>query len=365
MDASDIKSRVSFLNPQELRVVKLLCEHPDYKDIDLSADTGWSETTCRNLRISASSNLRPFTIDQACPYILGRANDETDRSIRQLFGGGPPPPTAPTEIKDDPAGRQDEPRRRSPILLILGGLVGLIVLYWLLDALLPLTVTNEIEVTRIEEVTRIVKEEVEVTNEVTRIVESIEEVPVTVETTRLVEVVAEVPVTVEVTSAPTATPTPIAQSEYIEDFDDGEIDPAFTVSGNPIIVNGVLQDVTKESSLTIGDETWRNYRITFDYETIPFYSIVVNLRIGGGKSIECLEVAGRGECIFHGSGGNITIPDTYAEFAGKVDILVEDNQVSGSGERFFTFINNHSESGSIEIEFVNASIDNLVITRLD
>jgi hypothetical protein len=365
MDASDIKSRVSLLNPDQLAVAKLLCQHPEYKDSDIADDLPFSESTSRNLRREVIATLKPFTLQESCPYILGVADEETDRSIRRLFGT--PPQTPPTEIKD-------EPRRRSPILLILGGLVGIVVLYWLLDAVLPITVTNEIEVTRIAEVTAPpVRETVLVTSppelqtvQVTSLATVL--VPTVIIETALATV--EVPVLVEVTPAPTATPTPIAQSEYIEDFDDLSIDPAFRVVGDPQFAQGRM-NAGPNVTISIGDESWKNYSLSFDADTLGSGQFIqMTVRDRGTSKLRFLQNSPywwTGDWQYMNQSGEfVSLIDSNNPWRSRVEILVEDDRVIHTHtEKTVTIANTYSDSGGITITIGNMWLDNLVITRLD
>lgn len=303
---------------------------------------------------------------------------------RQQFTPWPPPQSVTWETLA-PAGNVDpqppivtivdEPntqQRRNPILYIVGGLVGLVILYWLLDALLPITVTSEIEVTRIAEVTRIVPETVEVIQivEQTRIVESVEEIPVTVETTRVVEVVQEVPVTVEVTPAPSATPTPTSLPQIVtisEDFNDGEIDPSITVRGRPILGDDILTMVEGEwIELEIGDDTWRNYSVEYD-TFVPCrgdrHTVAVRYE-NPANQLLLSSFCNQAWWSDYSEGDNFEIPGSRVGLGNRVRIWTEDERLY-YGDGAFVYVITGHESGRILIRLNKGWIDNLVITRND
>jgi hypothetical protein len=225
--------------------------------------------------------------------------------------------------------------------------------------------------------TRIVREIVEVTVppeiiEQTRVVEVLQTVPVLQTVVAPETVVVEVPVTVEVTPVPTPTPTetPLPQTIVIsEDFDDGEIDPAFEVIGDPVLVNGQLT-VAGDNwlELRVGDESWRNYTIEFDESK--------DCRGARNEtSVRRLNSAERLVYIHHCNGGywrsdsvngNFDIPDSDIRAVPRTRIWLEGNKLyqQSEGSTFVYTIPAH-ENGGIAIGFANGWIDNLVITRND
>jgi len=70
------------------------------------------------------------------------------------------------------------------------------------------------------------------------------------------------------TPAPTSPPKPAILFE--DNFDDGLSDAWEIVSGNPIVVNGMLSS-DQDSWVLIGDPTWTNYSVEFDAESLANY----------------------------------------------------------------------------------------------
>lgn len=315
--------------------------------------------------------------------------------IEQTPVDPPPPPPQPEQQPDPtppsqgeqvilPPARQTTKREGCLSLPVLLGALLLVVTGLLIWSVL----TDESEpVDRIVEVTREIESIVEVTVppiEVTRIVEVINTVVVPVkETVVVVQTVPAVEVTklVEVTPAPTVTPTPIARSLYEEDFDDGEIDPAFEVTGEVLLLNGVVQPLSNEwVQIKIGDDSWRDYTIEYDYILVTF-----SPRHCGQPQYLKVRDDNRDNRLIYGygrncgtwtmvkSGESISLPNSETDGVAHVSVILEENElIHQFGDTAFTVMNNGLEdggpldSGFIVIEISpSTAIDNLVITRND
>jgi hypothetical protein len=208
--------------------------------------------------------------------------------------------------------------------------------------------------------------------EQTRIVEVVEEVPILQTVIAVQTVVQEVPVTVEVTPIPTPEPTPIDRSVYEENFDDGEIDEAFEVSGNPTIVGGVLNPTNNGSmTLNIGDETWQNYSIEYDFGSRCAGNhrdqfLKVRVKDSQNYLVYIYTCAG-GEWYAVVNGQEFEIPDTTVRADGHATVEVIGNQIrqTGTNGDVIEFVNTTSDLGPISLSISNGNLDNLVITRLD
>lgn len=394
MSAEEIKSRLNNLTADEMAVLKVVCEHPEHSDVALSSDPKgglgyllWSSSQVRILRREALSTLRPFTIQEVCPYILGTIDETVDETAQQLFV---PPPTAsipnstpvPTSVTPNDSPEVTEPIHHSVPMLVwaLMGLLALIACGAVLRAVnlgarlqeaMPDVVTQVVEVTR--EIEVIVIQTVPPI-EVTRIVKSVEEVPVTVETTRIVEVVAKVPVTVEVTPIPTATPTPTPLPQTVtisEDFDDFTLDPAFTVEGDPQFAEGRL-NAPSQVTLKIGDETWKNYTVSFYARSLaPDQSYSGLFQTGFQMTVRDKLTS---KLRFNGiwsymndSGEFVNLVGTEASWRWGISMIVEDDFIyfTDADGNTTTVPNTYSDSGGLTITLANAWLDNLVITRND
>jgi hypothetical protein len=175
------------------------------------------------------------------------------------------------------------------------------------------------------------------------------------------------------TKPPTATPFPL-DFTITEDFDDGEIDPSIEITGVPILIDGYLTTTDdRVVDLVIGDDTWRNYTVTFDrtencievgntyvrYQSTANYAQAHttcgrttwwNIRTNGD------EIRLPGSSGLHPSGVS----------GGRMNIWLEDNKLFQEfQDRVFTYTLLGLESGGVKISFDGGRIDNLTITRND
>ncbi len=301
----------------------------------------------------------PDPIPPAPPQPSGRIIDPPPAEDGEHI---PPPGIVPTEQRTRREGCLSLPVLLGALLLVVTGL-----LIWSV-----LTDENQ-PVDRIVEVTREIESIVEVTVppiEVTRVVELINTVEVPVVQTMVQTVVVEVPVTVEVTPLP-PTPTPLPQTVTItEDFDDGEIDPSIRTLNSPIIVNGVLEP---PNTLTIGDETWRNYSIAFDW-----FPLSCGYSGGNNGSLRLRESAvahilyqmpycANDDKTWYVVTGGQQYEALVVRSGSPIRVLVEDDQITQTTPDGQThqFINTNADSGGISLNLNYAQVDNLVITRND
>lgn len=183
-----------------------------------------------------------------------------------------------------------------------------------------------------------------------------------------------VPVTVEVTPAPTATPTetPLPQTvEIIEDFDDFTLDPAFTVEGEPQFIEGRM-NVGDRVTISIGDETWKNYSVSFDVDSLGYgQSIQMTIRDNRTSKLRYVQDNpywwSGGWQYLNNSGEFVTIIDSGVGWQPRVELVVEDNflyHTSPDGATK-TISNTYSDSGGFSLTLGRMWLDNLVVTRND
>lgn len=308
--------------------------------------------------------------------------------IEQTSVDPPPPPPQPDQQSDPtpprqgpqviiPPARQTTKREGCLSLPVLLGALLLFVTGLLIWSVL----TDESEpVDRIVEVTREIESIVEVTVppiEVTRIVEVIKTVEVPVnETVVVVQTVPAVEVTklVEVTPVPTPTPTetPLPQTVTInEDFSDFSLDPAFAVEGEPQYAEGRLS-APSEVTLKIGDETWKNYTVSFFARSLApdqSYSGIYNT----GFSMTVRDKL-RSKLRFNGiwsymndRGEFVNLVGTEASWRWGISMIVEDDFIyfTDADGNTTTVPNTYSDSGGITITLSNAYLDDLIVTRND
>lgn len=315
--------------------------------------------------------MRPYPPSEFCPYLLDTvATPDFERRRWQDL--------VPPDPDPDPS---EQPQRRSIWWTIVGGLILLFVLWRVLASLTPFTITNEIDVTRLVEVTIPPLPAVEVT-----VVETSPPEIQTVEVTSLATVLVPtvivetalatrlVPVTVEVTPAPTATPTetPLPQTvEIIEDFDDLTLDPAFTVEGEPQFIEGRM-NVGDRVTISIGDETWQNYSVSFDVDSLGYgQSIQMTIRDNRTSKLRYIQDNpywwSGGWQYLNNSGEFVTIIDSGVGWQPRVELVVEDNFLyhTGPDGGTKTISNTYSDSGGFSLTLGVMWLDNLVVTRND
>lgn len=183
-----------------------------------------------------------------------------------------------------------------------------------------------------------------------------------------------VPVTVEVTPAPTATPTetPLPQTvEIIEDFDDFILDPAFTVEGEPQFIEGRM-NVGDRVTISIGDETWKNYSVSFDVDSLG-YGTSIQMTIRDNRTSKLRYIQDNpywwsgGWQYLNSSGEFVTIIDSGVGWQPRVELVVEDNFLyhTGPDGGTKTISNTYSDSGGFSLTLGVMWLDNLVVTRND
>lgn len=183
-----------------------------------------------------------------------------------------------------------------------------------------------------------------------------------------------VPVTVEVTPAPTATPTetPLPQTvEIIEDFEDFILDPAFTVEGEPQFIEGRM-NVGDRVTISIGDETWKNYSVSFDVDSLG-YGTSIQMTIRDNRTSKLRYIQDNpywwsgGWQYLNNSGEFVTIIDSGVGWQPRVELVVEDNFLyhTGPDGGTKTISNTYSDSGGFSLTLGVMWLDNLVVTRND
>jgi hypothetical protein len=68
------------------------------------------------------------------------------------------------------------------------------------------------------------------------------------------------------TSAPVPTPLPKPAILFEDDFEQGLSDSWEVISGNPVVVNGMLSS-DRDTWILVGDPNWTNYSVEFDADT--------------------------------------------------------------------------------------------------
>lgn len=191
----------------------------------------------------------------------------------------------------------------------------------------------------------------------------IEEVPI--EVTRIEEVTRIIPEiqTVVVTPVP-PTATSIPQTVTIsENFDDFEVDPVLNPSGDYTISNGLLSG---PFSFEIGDDTWRNYQINFQVSGTVQYDWRLRVRENDSAFLEYHEHGAGGGWNYSRGGPLTPIDNTDPRWALDVEIIVVDNRIIHQAGGRIEFANLYSENGRITFTMnANSTFDNLVITRND
>ena len=172
------------------------------------------------------------------------------------------------------------------------------------------------------------------------------------------------------THTPEATPFPL-DFTITEDFDEGEagIDPALTIGGNPLYIDGLVRvRPGNELTIQVGEQDWRNYTITFN----------VSDHCGGTSHIRVRETNSDNYAFFKYDchGGEWWVRDDGQDFkvensnVGRnpndpIQVFVEDDILRFDDER--DVINTLHESGKIELTIRHDGgwIDNLTISRND
>lgn len=425
----------------EVEILYYICQ--DQTDLGIAGKIGSSQSKASvyNLRreLSRLFERQSFTLAEACaelqsmvPVVNGKpqfepwpppeieeepppAPEPDPQPVPEEFVEPTPTPDEPPQprvtIIDPDPDLPSEPRVRERGCFNLPAIMGVVILglaiLLFLTVLRSLNLQERIEgfipevVERRVEVTRVVQEVVTAPPDPVMVSElvaaTVEAIPtpepeiitvapviaqVTVEVTALATV--EVPVTVEVTSLPTPTPTetPLPQTiTIIEDFDDGEIDPAFEVTGEVLLLNGVVQPLSNEwVQIKIGDDSWRDYTIEYDYILVTF-----SPRYCGQPQYLKVRDDNRDNRLIYGygrdcgnwtmvkSGESILLPNSETDGVAHVSVTLEENElIHQFGDTAFTVLNNGLEDGgALESGFIvieispSTGIDNLVITRND
>ncbi len=230
----------------------------------------------------------------------------------------------------------------------------------------------------VEAMPTLVPEIVEITVpfEVTSIVEVVEEVPIeqTVMVTALstIEVPIEQTVIVEIlvdrdgNIIETSTPIPEDQTRFEEDFEDANLSAPFKlIDGDPIYVNGLMSSNNGPVTITIGEDTWRNYEVAVSMRDVFG---------GGGRNIIGVRAQDSNNMVavtWHCCGGwfwymeNGTlndIPQAGWGGGGSVKVTVNEDSMFLSGN---TIPINDYTSGPIYFTLGNGVLDEITVVRHD
>ena len=293
MSAEEIKSRINELSDDEKWRLELLCRDIDDTHSPAHYHGPVSSGTCRTWRLTGLATMKPYTVEQFCPFLLGKVTEEDSHEesaqeenpqqarITSAFFAGAARQQEDSDGGDDGSGNDgeafqpdpDEEPETGPFLRILVGIVILAVLAslcgwgykWITNLDNPLepsaAVQPTVEVTRVEEVV--------VPAPTWTPFPTATEV-VIVEVVETVEVTATYPVptsTPTSTSTPTPTTTPIPPMElpFKDSFADDVDERWIGHNDNYIISGGALKIKDGDVRFTLKGPLPEKYNIDFGY----------------------------------------------------------------------------------------------------
>lgn len=198
----------------------------------------------------------------------------------------------------------------------------------------------------------------------------------TVQTEASQPVVAPTNTNVVPTESPTpeATAPPQADVLFEDDFEDGLSDAWEVISGNPIVVNGMLT-ADQDTWLMVGDPSWENYSIEFDTDSpvgwISQGFNVIGVRaedIDNMYAYKWAEYEGYSYIVEEGNWSEIPQSEYNVENAGSnLMINVIDGQIAlyENGMKATSFFDSRFKNGRIALRiFPEATIDNFKVKEI-
>jgi len=189
-----------------------------------------------------------------------------------------------------------------------------------------------------------------------------------------------IPTNTEVIPTATYTPEPTSPPKpailFEDDFEDGLSNAWEVVSGNPMVVNGMLT-TDRDTWLLVGDPSWKNYSVEFVTDS-PFGWHKQEMNAVGvrAQGIENMYAYGWGSYIGAGyieENGEFTeVPNTKMDFEYDYDIktqriTVQDGVVTvyRFGSKIISFVDERFTSGRVAIKITNEStIDDFKIKEI-
>jgi len=189
-----------------------------------------------------------------------------------------------------------------------------------------------------------------------------------------------IPTNTEVIPTETFTPEPTSPPKpailFEDDFENGLSDAWEVVSGNPMVVNGMLT-TDRDTWLLVGDPSWKNYSVEFVTDS-PFGWHKQEMNAVGvrAQGIENMYAYGWGSYIGAGyieENGEFTeVPNTKMDFEYDYDIktqriTVQDGVVTvyRFGSKIISFVDERFTSGRVAIKITNEStIDDFKIKEI-
>lgn len=173
---------------------------------------------------------------------------------------------------------------------------------------------------------------------------------------------------------PEATAPPQADILFEDDFEDGLSDAWEVISGNPIVVNGMLT-ADQDTWLMVGDPSWENYSIEFDTDSpvgwISQGFNVIGVRaedIDNMYAYKWAEYEGYSYFVEEGHWSEIPQSEYNVENEGSnLMINVIDGQIAlyENGMKATSFFDSRFKNGRIALRiFPEATIDNFKVKEI-